>query len=72
MQVKVFHSAATLLSDGATAGMRIQDIETSINAWLRANPGVEVVDIKLAGLASSVGENRSEFAMYAMLLYRKR
>ena len=66
-KIKVFQTITS-----ATPGVDLQResaLETEMNAFIASIPGMRIVDIKLAGNASPVGDRVAHYALTALLIY---
>ena len=70
MKVKLFQWAIGV-SLGVKTSSDFSRIEKDINEFLRVNPNIRVVDIKIASNAAQVGDSLSNYGMQALLLYEE-
>ena len=70
MKVKLFQFAV-VVSLGVKTRSDFSPIEKNINEFLRVNPNIRVVDIKIASNAAPVGDSLTNYGMQALLLYEE-
>ncbi len=70
MKVKLFQNAVAV-SFGVKTRSDFSPIEKDINEFLRVNPNIRVVDIKIASNAAQVGDSLTNYGMQALLLYEE-
>jgi hypothetical protein len=66
-KIKVFQSITS-----ASPGVDLQRdpaLEKEMNAFLASIPGIRIIDIKLAGSGSPVGDRVAHYALTALLIY---
>ena len=59
------------VSFGVKTRSDFSPIEKDINEFLRVNPNIRVVDIKIASNAAPVGDSLTNYGMQALLLYEE-
>ena len=70
MKVKLFQYALGV-SYGVETKSNFSPIEKGINEFLRDNPKIRVIDIKISSNAAPVGDLLTNYGMQALLLYEE-
>jgi hypothetical protein len=68
MRVKIIQRV-TNISTGETKGGDFRSLEEDINSFFDENPGIRLIDIKVASHAASGGDGMTNYTFIAMLIY---
>lgn len=71
MKVKFFERVVSI-STGDRGGGSLKPLEQDINAWLAANPDVEVIDLRFAASAAHVQDGPTNHNALCLVLYREK
>ena len=68
MKVKFFEHVVSISPGGGGEG-NFAEVEVRINEFLAENPGIRVLDVKLAALAAPIGDLVTNYGVVAVLMY---